>query len=164
MFLLYCFSPKQFPGKRLQETLALLNNLVHLVHNVKQHLKLDQVELLCRLLECSTTAIVLQKNGIDCQEEYAILEHENESDENLCTSYQLTDIPTEMLRFFRKQEELVESFISVKLPLSLEYSKVAEWNQELQVNSCVLCLNNNIKLCIINGQSRTICTYIVCNI
>ena len=127
---LHCFSPQQFPKERLQETLVLLKNLVYLVMDVKQHLKLNQVEVLCRLVECLITIIVLQKKGIDLEDEFA---NENGSDENLSTPLQLADIPNEMSSLFEKQCEFVENFINTKLSSFLENSDVTDWNQELQV-------------------------------
>ena len=108
--------------------MVLLNNLVRLVGNVTHNLKLSQVEVLCRLVECLITAIDLQKKGIDIEHKSAVLKHENEPDENLSTPYQLTDIP-EMSPLFNEQLELVEKFMNAKLSKSY-----AEWNLELQVS------------------------------
>jgi hypothetical protein len=110
--------------------LVLLNNLVRLVGNVTHNLKLSQVEVLCRLVECLITAIDLQKKGIDIEHKSAVLKHENEPDENLSTPYQLTDIP-EMSPLFNEQLELVEKFMNAKVLCRMSY---AEWNLELQVS------------------------------
>ncbi|CAB4044068.1 Hypothetical predicted protein, partial [Paramuricea clavata] len=125
---LSCLSPKEFPKERLPETLVLLNNLVYLVENVKQHLKLSDVEVLCRLFECLITAMVLQKNGIDLQEESAV----EDPDKNLSTPFQLKDIPDKMLSIVQKQFRLVEGFIDTRLAVRpVEYNNVTTWNQEL---------------------------------
>ncbi|CAB4038281.1 Hypothetical predicted protein, partial [Paramuricea clavata] len=123
---------EDFPKGRLRETLVLLNNLVLLVQNVKQHLRLNQVKILCRLVECLITTIVLQKKGIDLQDEPSVLENENDRDKNLSTSFQLTDIPKEMSSHLQSQKAFVEGFIDARLSLGLEYSKDTEWDQELQ--------------------------------
>ena len=101
---------------------------MRLVGNVTHNLKLSQVEVLCRLVECLITAIDLQKKGIDIEHKSAVLKHENEPDENLSTPYQLRDIP-EMSPLFNEQLELVEKFMNAKLSKSY-----AEWNLELQVS------------------------------
>ncbi|CAB4015366.1 zinc finger 3 homolog [Paramuricea clavata] len=116
---------KEFRSERLQETLVLLNNLVRLVGNVTQYLKLSQVEVLCRLVECLITAIDLQKKGIDIEYKSTLLEHENDPGENLSTPYQLADIP-EMSPLFKEQLALVEKFMNARLSKSF-----AEWNLEL---------------------------------
>ncbi len=90
------FQPQRLPKEQLPETLVLLTNFLRLVQNVKQHLKLNQVEVLCCLVECLISAIVIQKKGIDLQSEC-----ENDPDENLSTPYQLTDIP-EMAKTFQR--------------------------------------------------------------
>jgi hypothetical protein len=136
MFFDHCFSCGDFPKGRLRETLVLLNNLVLLVQNVKQHLRLNQVKILCRLVECLITTIVLQKKGIDLQDEPTVLENENDPDKNLSTSFQLTDISKEMSSHLQAQKAFVEGFMhDATLSLGLEYSKDAEWNQELQVSN-----------------------------
>ena len=127
MFVLHCFSPKEFPKERLQETLVLLDNLMYLVYDVKQHLKLGQVEVLCRLVECSISTIVLQKKGIDLQDDPAALQHE--IDPNLFTPIQLTEIPEEMSSLLRKQCLYVDGFIDMRLPVHIK-------DQELQVSDC----------------------------
>ena len=133
---MHYFSPEQFPKEQLQETLVLLNNLVLLVQNVKQHLELNQVEILCRLVECLITTIVLQKKGIDFPDEPVVLEHENDRDVHLSTSFQLTDIPKEMASFLKTQSGFVDDFLGKKLPGSLTYCKETEWDRELQVSNC----------------------------
>ena len=106
-----------------------------LVQYVKQHLELRQVQVLCHLVECLITAIILQKNGIDLQDESAVLGSEIDPDENLSTSFQFTDIPHEMLSLFKNQCGLVEKFFETKLPVHLGYSRITPWNEELQVSS-----------------------------
>jgi hypothetical protein len=135
MYVFLYFSPEKFPKVRLPETLILLSNLVHLGLNVKYHLELGQVEVLCRLVECLITAIDLQKKGIDIEHKSAVLKHENDADENLSTPYQLTDIP-EMSQFFKEQFASVEDFMNTRLSVSLQYNGATEWNQELQVSDC----------------------------
>ncbi len=126
-----CFSPKEFPKHQVGETLVLLDTLVRLAENIKQHLEFSQVEVLCRLVECLITAIDHQQKGIDLENKFAALEHENNPDEKLSTPYKWTDIP-EMLPFFNKQLALVESFMKAKLSYY-----IAEWNLELQVSNCL---------------------------
>ena len=133
---MHCFSAEQFPKEQLQETLVLLHNLVSLVQNVKQHLKLNQVEILCRLVECLITTIVLQKKGIDFPDEPVVLEHEHDREVHLSTSFQLTDIPKEMASFLKKQSGFVDDFLGRRLPGNLTNCKDTEWNQELQVSNC----------------------------
>ena len=131
---LHCFSPKQFPKERLQETLVLLNNLVYLVQTEKQNLKLNQVEVLCRLVECLITAIVLQKKGIDLQDESAALGNENDRNDNLSTSFKLKDIPKEMSSLLKEQRGFVHNFMLDKLPLGLENITFTDWDRELLVS------------------------------
>lgn len=104
---------------------------------MKQHLKLNQVAILCRLVECSTTTIVLQKKGIDFEHEPAALGNENESDENLSTYFQLTDIANGMSSVLKTQVKLVDDFIDARLlrRRSLEYSDATEWEEEIQVSA-----------------------------
>jgi hypothetical protein len=135
MVFLHCFSPEQFPKEQLQKTLVLLNNFVQLVEIVKQHLKLNQVEILCRLVECLITTIVLQKKGIDLQDEPTVVENENDPDENLSTSLQMTDIPREMSSLLNKQYGFVGRFIDARFSAHLENIRPADWDQELQVSN-----------------------------
>ncbi len=106
-----------------------------LVQTVKQHLKLNQVEVLCRLVECLITAIVLQKKGIDLQDESAALGNENDRNDNLSTSFKLKDIPKEMSSLLKDQSGFVHKFMSDRL-LWLEKITFEEWDQELQVSNC----------------------------
>ena len=127
------FSPLKYPRERHPETMILLNNFAVLVENVKQHLKLNQVHVLCHLVECLITGIVLQKKGIDLQDES---ETESKSHDGIYTPFESTnDIPKEMLALLKKQSGLVDNFITRKLN-NLEYSAVAEWHKELQVGNC----------------------------
>jgi hypothetical protein len=109
---------------------------VLLVQNVKQHLKLNQVKVLCRLVECLITTIVLQKKGIDFPDEPVVLEHEHDRDAHLSTSFQLTDIPKEMASHWKKQSGFVDDFLGKRLPINLTYCNGTEWDQELQVSTC----------------------------
>ena len=110
---------------------------MQLVQNVEQHLHLYQVQLLCRLTECLTTTIVLQKKGIDIEDEPAALGNEKEPDENLSTSFQLTDIPKEMLSYLKTHIKLVDDFIDIRLQRrSLEFCYVTDREKELQVSKC----------------------------
>ena len=129
------FSPNEFLDDRLQETTVLLDSLLHLAKNVKQHLKLNQVELVCRLVECLVTVIVLHKKGTDLQEESTVLKNESSSDRSLSTSFKLEDVSNEMSLFWKKQFQLVEDFMVSKLSYSLEYTKFNEWCLELQVSN-----------------------------
>ena len=113
--------------------MVLLKNFVFLVENVKQHLKLNQVDVLCHLVECLLTGIVLQKKGIDLQDES---ENRNGADESVTELSESTDdFPKEMITLQEKQSEKVDYFIRANLKI-LEYSSDAEWRQELQVSNC----------------------------
>ena len=113
--------------------MVLLKNFVFLVENVKQHLKLNQVDVLCHLVECLLTGIVLQKKGIDLQDES---ENRNGADESVTELSESTDdFPKEMITLQEKQSEKVDYFIRANLKI-LKYSSDAEWRQELQVSNC----------------------------
>lgn len=113
--------------------MVLLDNFVVLVENVKQHLKLNEVHVLCHLVECLIAGIVLQKNGIDLQDES---ETENRPHDSISTPFESTnDIPKEMLTLLKKQNGLVDNFMNTRLSY-LEYSTVADWHKELQVGNC----------------------------
>ena len=128
-----CSSPVRYPKDRQPETMVLLKNFVFLVENVKQHLKLNQVDVLCHLVECLVTGIVLQKKGIDLQDES---ENRNGADESVTEPSESTDdFPKEMITLQEKQSEKVDYFIRANLKI-LEYSSDAEWRQELQVSNC----------------------------
>ena len=132
---LLCSSPVRYPKDRQPETMVLLNNFVFLVENVKQHLKLNQVDVLCHLVECLITGIVLQKKGIDLQDES---ENRNGADDSVTEASESTDdFPKEMIALQEKQSEKVDYFFERKLINKiLEYSSIAEWRQELQVSNC----------------------------
>ena len=102
---------------------------------MKQHLKLNQVDVFCHLVECSITGIVLQKKGIDLQDES---ENRNGPEDSISMPFESTDgIPKEMLLSLKKQSGLVDNFINRKLySLYLERSTDAEWFKELQVSNC----------------------------
>ena len=97
---------------------------------MKQHLKLNQVRVLCRLVECLTTTIVLHKKGIDFENES---DSQADSSEKLSVCWKLADIPPKMLMHFNVQCGSVEDFIKGKLR-DLEYSSETEWDEELQVS------------------------------
>ena len=100
---------------------------------MKQHLKLNQVDVLCHLVECLVTGIVLQKKGIDLQDES---ENRNGANESVTEPSESTDdFPKEMITLQEKQSEKVDYFIRANLKI-LEYSSDAEWRQELQVSNC----------------------------
>ena len=120
------FSPEEFPYARLQESLVLLNTLVCLSANIKRHLELYQIDVLCRLMECFTVTIDLQMKGIDI---------ENDPVENLPKPYKLSDIAG-MLPLFKELLSLVVNFMNKKLrTVYLERCSAAEWNRELQVSN-----------------------------
>ena len=100
--------------------MVLLNNLVLLAEILKHYLKLNQVEVLCHLMECLITAIVLQKKGIDI---------EDESGDEDC----LDDLPEEMSSVLKKLSGCVTGFIEVKLFRPLEGITDTGWHKELQV-------------------------------
>ncbi|CAB4005504.1 Hypothetical predicted protein, partial [Paramuricea clavata] len=134
-------SPSKCPKYRLPETLILLNSLVRLAVNLTHYLELSQVEVLCRLVECLVTAIDLQKRGIDLENDSVVSERENDSDENLSTPYQLTDI-SKMSSFFNEQFAAVDDFMNKKLSaVYLEYCRASEWNQELRAWTELLSLS-----------------------
>ena len=113
--------------------MVLLNNFVVLVENVKQHLRLGEVDVLCHLVECLITGIVLQKKGIDLQDKS---ENRNGADDSISEPWESTDdFPKEMISLHEKQSAKVDYFLKMKLK-NLEYSRDAEWHQELQVNNC----------------------------
>ena len=126
------FSPEQFPKERLEDTLVLLNNLVELVRIVKQHLKINQVQVLCRLVECLITVIVLQKKEIDVQDK-SVVENENSQDEENLTSFTLKEIPNEMSGLLRKQRDFVDDFINKKVIASMK--NTSKWDQEFLVSN-----------------------------
>lgn len=98
--------------------MVFLNNFVLLVENLK-HVKLDDIEVICNMVKCSVTVAVLQKKGIDLQDESG-----NKDD--------LGNIPDEMSSVFEKLSESVANFIKWKY--RYEYKKDARWQQELQVS------------------------------
>lgn len=124
--------------------MVLLNNFVFLIENVKQHLKLNQVDVLCHLVECLITGIVLQKKGIDLQDESG--NRNGADDNNTDPSESTDDFPKEMISLQEKQSKKVDYFINANLE-SLEYSNDAVWHQELQVGNCYdtfTCILNNL--------------------
>jgi hypothetical protein len=129
---LHCFRPENFPEERLKETLVLLDNLVYLVQILKSCLQLTHIQVLCRIVECLITAILLQLKETDLE---ATPENENKQDEKTFTSFQLRDIPEKMLTQFKKLCELVEKFLDEKLPVHLGYSRITPWKNELLVSS-----------------------------
>jgi hypothetical protein len=135
MFL-HCFSPKDFPKERVEESLVLINNLVYLVQNMKQHLKIDQVQVLCRLVECLTTVIVLQTKGIDIQDKSEELATEINPDKEISTTFDAKDIPEEMSSLLKKQCGFVDAFVSSKIHGSIQSCSNSEWDKELFVSYC----------------------------
>ena len=111
--------------------MVLLDNLVFLVQNIRQHLKFNEIGVLCRLVECLTTTIVLQKKGIDYEDEPNA---QPDPSEKLSISCKLADIPSKMLYHFNEQCGYVEYFIRSNLR-ELEYSNDRAWDEELQVST-----------------------------
>lgn len=129
----FCFSPVQYPRERQPETMVLLNNLVAVVENVKQCLKLNQVDVLCHLVECFITSIVLQMKGNDLQDECG--NKNSAHDRNSMLSFEPTNgIPKQMSSLRKKQNVFVNVFLITNLSSNLEGSRDAEWHQELQVS------------------------------
>ena len=122
-----CPSPKEFPNDRMQETLVLLDTLVWHSTNINECLKVCEVEVLCRLMECLTTTIDIQMKGIDL---------ENDQDNNVSKPYELNDIG-EMLPEFGKMFSNVDCLVEKKLSTvpRLEQCEATEWNQELEVSN-----------------------------
>lgn len=100
--------------------MPLLDNLVSLAKLLKYYLKLDQVEVLCHLVECLATAIERQKKEIDFQDKSS---NDNDFD----------DLPEKMSTLFKELDESVASFVESNLFKSLEYSTDEQWHEELQV-------------------------------
>ncbi len=108
-----------------------------LVEIVKENLKFSELEIPCRLVECFITAAVLQKRGIDHQDETEVLESENDPEGNFSTSFQLLDIPEKILSLWNKQLRLVEDFVNMKLGVRpIQYTTAPSWIEELRVSSC----------------------------
>ena len=130
----FCFfcSPVQYPKERQPETMVLLNNFVVLVENVRQNLKLNQVDILCHLVDCLITGIVLQMKGIGLQDESG---NGSSSHDSISMPFEsLGDIPKEMSSLCKKQSELVDKFLTKNLRSPLKYSRKEEWDEELQVS------------------------------
>ena len=103
-----------------------------LVENVKQNLKLNQVDILCHLVECLITGIVLQMKGIGFQDESR---NGNSSHDSISMPFEsLDDIPKEMSSLRKKQSELVDKFLTQNLRYFLKDSSKNEWHVELQVS------------------------------
>ena len=100
--------------------MVLLDNLGFLAEILKCYLKLDQVEVLCHLMECLVTAIVRQIKGIAVEDESS-----NEVD--------LDNLPKEISTVFKKLDGCVAGFVEKKAFQSLEYSTDERWHRELQV-------------------------------
>ena len=103
--------------------MVLLNNFILLVDNLKEHVKLDQIEIICNLVECSVTVAALQKKEIHLQDESG-----NEDDRG--------DIPEELSSVFERLSESVANVIKWKPRYRCENKKDAQWHQELQVSNC----------------------------
>ena len=127
----------------MPETLVLLNNLKYLVYNLKSYLKLDGVEILCRLVECSITVIILQKSGSYLQDEF----EQDHSEEKPPVYFQLTDIPDKVLSLYKDLYGHVTAFVETKLPVrSLEYCNNHEWDKELQVSISAEPFSGNMRV------------------
>ena len=100
--------------------MVLLNNIEFLVENLNQHLKLDQVQLLCVVVECFIKAVVLQQKGIEIQDEFG-----GEKD--------LDDISVRMSSLFENLSRSLASFIERKTHHFFGYNWHARWQQEMQV-------------------------------
>lgn len=100
--------------------MVLLDNFVLLVENLKQHPELNQVEVICRVVECSITIVVLQRKANDRQDESA-----NEDD--------LGDNPDEMSAVFERLSESVANYVKWK-PRFRWQNKDAPSQQELHVS------------------------------
>ena len=99
--------------------MVLLDNFVLLVENLKHHLDLDQVEVICRVVECSITIVVLQRKANDLQDESA---HKED----------LGNSPEEM-SVFERLSESVANYVGWK-PRSRWQNKDAYSRQELHVS------------------------------
>jgi hypothetical protein len=75
------------------------------------------------------TTIVLQKKGIDLDDESA---NESDLDTKRSTSFGFGDIPREMTSHFRKQVDDIANFIDRKIGY-LENSNITNWKEELLV-------------------------------
>jgi hypothetical protein len=103
---------------------------------VKQHLKINQVEVLCRLVECLITVVVLQKKGIDVQDKSAMLANESSREENGITPFEFDDIPKKMSSLLQKQRDYVDGFIDVQFRrINVEKCITSQWEQELCVSN-----------------------------
>ena len=107
--------------------MVLLNNFEFLVENLKQHIKLDQVQLLCVVVECFINAVVLQQKGIEIQDEFG-----DEKD--------LDDISVRMSSLFENLSRSLASFIERKTPHFFGYNWHARWQQEMQVINYIFCI------------------------
>ena len=115
--------------------MVLLDNLIFLVRNVKPWLDLHEVVVLCRLVECLITAIVLQKNGIDFQDKSAT---EN-TQKNNSIPFELKEIPKELLSRLNDQRRYVKEFIKGKVAFhDAKYITRTQWSKELQVSDIKL--------------------------
>ena len=124
----------------MKETLVFLENLVYLVHDVKQHLRISQVKVLCRMVKCLVTAVVHQMKAIDLEYEStsAVIRNKNDPKTKIPTSFDYKDIPKEMASLFKKQMDIVDKFIQDRLPFSIENCQISAWEQELQVIASLL--------------------------
>ena len=113
--------------------------MVHLVQAVKQHLRLNQVEVLCRLVECSMTAIEHQKK-IDLEGQSAELDL---NDPSRAVSCEKPDILKEMLHLWKNQFQFVVDFMLGKVGRQIECIVDSEWEEELQVSNCSLKIGYN---------------------
>ena len=132
------FSTRQFPEKRLPETFVLQDNLIRLVQNVKQNLNLSEVGVLCRLVECLVTTIVLHEKEIDLEGDTTDLLQEADIGEKLqITSFQSQDIRKKMLNTLKDLRLILFDFITRRF-VSLGSCTAFEWEQELQVGAYIV--------------------------
>ena len=117
VWFLHTFSPEKFSKEGLPDTMVLLSNLVHLAYDVKQHLEFCEVEILCRLVECLTTAITQQQKGINLED---AVQHRKSSNE--------------MFSHFEKLLKHVETFVKDKLLQPYARKAIAFPDKELDVS------------------------------
>ena len=130
---------------------------MYLFEILKSYFKLGQIHVLCRIVECLVSAIVLQQKGIDFQDKSAAPENGNNQNKKLLTSFQLEDIPEKMLSIFKKLCRLVDKYLDLQLPSSLGYSRITPWNDELQVSCGQDLLRPTLELHAYNVTSRYFC-------
>ena len=114
--------------------MILLKNLGYLVDILKWNLHISEIEVLCRLVECSVTLIALRREEMGFKEESTPSAFNDGPDtRQLC---QWDEIPEEVSSLFTKQCESVKEFMKIKLPAIIGCNQEIPWHQELQVGSC----------------------------